>query len=59
MEIPAHVLRAVQVRLKSASNEGQLTLEDEKVFRPYLTSQCSGVTEIRHMALPANVLQAT
>jgi hypothetical protein len=29
-----------------------------KVCRPYLPSQCSGVREIRHTALPAHALQA-
>jgi hypothetical protein len=36
MALPAHVLQAVHVRLKSVSNEGHFTLGVEKVFRPYL-----------------------
>jgi hypothetical protein len=33
-------------------------LEDERVFRPYLATHCSGVTEIQHIALPAHALHA-
>jgi hypothetical protein len=44
--LPAHALRAVKVRLKSVSNEGHFTLEAETIFRSYLPSHCSGVTEI-------------
>jgi hypothetical protein len=56
--LPTHALDAVQVRLKSFSNEGHFTLAAEKVLRPYLPSHCSGVTEIYHMALAANSLHA-
>jgi hypothetical protein len=45
MALPTHALRAVQVRLKSVGNEGYFSLEAEKVFRPYLPSDWSGVTE--------------
>jgi hypothetical protein len=31
---PPHAIPAVQVRLKSVGNEGNLTLEAEAVFRP-------------------------
>jgi hypothetical protein len=58
MSIPAHAVHAVQVRLKSISNEGYFTLEAETVYRVCLPSNCSGVTEICDMALPAHVLQA-
>jgi hypothetical protein len=43
--LSAHALQAVEVSLKFVSNEGQFTLEDETVLRPYLPSNCSGVTE--------------
>jgi hypothetical protein len=36
MVLPADALQAVQVRLKSESNEGHFTLEVQTVFRPYL-----------------------
>jgi hypothetical protein len=39
-------LRAAQVRLKSISNEVLFTLDAKRVFRPYLPSLCSWVTEI-------------
>jgi hypothetical protein len=52
------LLHAVQVRLKSVSNEGHFTLEAETVIRPYLPSHCSGVTEKFHVALSAHALQA-
>jgi hypothetical protein len=43
--LPAHGLQAVQVRLKSVSKEGHLTLETEIVFRPCLPYDYSEVTE--------------
>jgi hypothetical protein len=55
---PAHVLRPVQARLKSLSNEGHFILEAERVSHPYLLLHCSGVTERCHMALPAHALHA-
>jgi hypothetical protein len=58
MPLPAHALGAVQVTLKSASNEGQFTTEDETVFRPYLPSNCIGVNEISNMALRTHALRA-
>jgi hypothetical protein len=36
MLLPLHVLQAVEVRLRSVSNEGDFTLEVETVFRSYL-----------------------
>jgi hypothetical protein len=45
MILPAHVLQAEQHRTKSVSNEEHFTLEVKKVFHPYLTQDCSGVTE--------------
>jgi hypothetical protein len=48
----------VQVRSKSVSNEGRLTLEAQKVIRPCIPLHCSGVTETLHMAPPAHVLHA-
>jgi hypothetical protein len=56
MGLFAHALLAVQVTLNSVSNEGDFTLEVERVFRPHLPSHCSGVTEICHMAIPAHAL---
>jgi hypothetical protein len=56
MALPTHSLRAVQVRLKSVSNEGHFTLEAEIFFCPYLPSHCSGVSDIYHIKLPAHVL---
>jgi hypothetical protein len=58
MALPAHALREGQGRLKSKSNGGHFTIEDEKLFRPYLPSHCSGVTEICHLELPALALRA-
>jgi hypothetical protein len=48
----------MQVRLKSLINEGHFTREAKKVLHPFLPSHCSGVTEICHMALSAQVLSA-
>jgi hypothetical protein len=44
MILPAHVLQAVQVRLKAVKNGGHFTLEVETVFRPYLLYDSSRVT---------------
>jgi hypothetical protein len=55
---PAHVLHAVQVKLKSVCNEGLFTLLAETIFLPYLPSHCSGVNEICHMLILANELRA-
>jgi hypothetical protein len=55
---PAHVLQALQLRLKSVCNEGHLILEAETVFRPYLHWDYSRVTEYYHVVLPALALQA-
>jgi hypothetical protein len=54
----AHALHAVQIRLKSVSNEGHFTLEGERVFGQYLPSHCHRMTGKCHMALPAHALQA-
>jgi hypothetical protein len=56
--LPTQALRAVQVRLKSVSNEGHFTLEAETNFRPYLPSHCSGVTDICHLGISAHALRA-
>jgi hypothetical protein len=45
MLLPAHALQAEQLRMRSVSNEEHFTLEVKKVFHPYLTQDCSGVTE--------------
>jgi hypothetical protein len=58
MALIAHALSAVQVTLKSVSNEGHFTLEAEIVFHTYLPSHCSEVTKIRHVALPVHALRA-
>jgi hypothetical protein len=58
MALTAHELEAVQVTWTSVNNEGHFTLEAERVFRPYLPSHCSGVTEVCHMELPAHALRA-
>jgi hypothetical protein len=36
MALPMHSLHALQFRLKSVGNEGHVTPEVERVFRPYL-----------------------
>jgi hypothetical protein len=56
--LPAHALRAVEVRLKSVSNEGHFTLAVGTIFLPYLPSHCCGVKEICHVAVPAHALRA-
>jgi hypothetical protein len=43
--------------LKSVSNDGHFILGAVTVFRPYLPLHFSGVTEIYHIALPADTLQ--
>jgi hypothetical protein len=48
MSLPAHALRVLLVRVNSISNEGHFTLEGETVFRLYLLSHFSGVTEMCH-----------
>jgi hypothetical protein len=58
MALSVHALQVRQVRLKSVSNQGHFTHEAERVFRLYLPSHWSGVTEIRHMVFPAHVLLA-
>jgi hypothetical protein len=58
MALSAHALQAVQVTLKSVSNEGYFTLDANTVIRPYLPAHCCGVTEIYHVALPAHSLRA-
>jgi hypothetical protein len=55
---PAHASHAVQVRLKSDSNEGHFILEAERVFHPFLPWHCSGVTEIYEMEPPVQVIEA-
>jgi hypothetical protein len=44
--------------LKSVNNEGSITVEDETVFRPYLSSHRGGLTEIGNAALTAHALRA-
>jgi hypothetical protein len=44
--------------LKWDGNEGHFTIEAETVFRPYHPTHWFGVTEKRHMELPAHALQA-
>jgi hypothetical protein len=56
--LPVHALLAVRVRLKPVCNEGHFIHVVETVSRPYLSSHCSGVTEISHMALTGDALCA-
>jgi hypothetical protein len=58
MALSAHAPEAVEVMVKAVSNEGHFMLEAETVFRPYLTSHCSGESEICHMVLLAHALRA-
>jgi hypothetical protein len=57
MVLPAHALKAVQIRLKSVSNEGHFNHEVERVLRLYLPYDCSGVTEEYHMVFSAHAIQ--
>jgi hypothetical protein len=57
MVLTAQAQETFKVTLKAVSKEGQFTLEVERVFRPYLSWDCSGVTEKLYMVLRANVLQ--
>jgi hypothetical protein len=57
MVLPAHALEAVQVRLKSASNEGHFTLWAQIVFSQYHPAHCSGVCEICHIETSEHALQ--
>jgi hypothetical protein len=59
MALHTHALQLLQGWSKSVSNEGHFTLEAETVFSPYLPSHCSGVTEICHMAIPAQAWTST
>jgi hypothetical protein len=45
MILSAHALQAMQVRFKSVSNEGDFTLEAQRVFRLYLHQCWGGITE--------------
>jgi hypothetical protein len=45
-------------RLNSVGNEGHFTLDAERDFRLCLTSHCSAVTQVSHMALTVLALQA-
>jgi TFIIF-interacting CTD phosphatase-like protein len=45
LAIPEHVMQALQVRIKSESNEKHFTLEARAVFRLYLATHSSGMTE--------------
>jgi hypothetical protein len=58
MAFSALALGAVQVTLESVSNGGHFSLEVETVFRPYIHSHCSGMTEICYMALTTHALPA-
>jgi hypothetical protein len=44
--------------LNSVSNEGLFTLQAKRIFRPYLATHSSGVTEICHVALPAHAIHS-
>jgi hypothetical protein len=57
MTRPAPALHTVLVRYKSVTNKMHFTLQ-KKVSRTYVYSNCSGVTQIYHMALPAHALRA-
>jgi hypothetical protein len=58
MAHPVHTLQPVKDTYKSDSNERYWTEEDEAVFRPYLPSNCSGVSETIHVVLHASALKA-
>jgi hypothetical protein len=47
----------MQVSTKSGSYEEYFSREDERIFSPYLASQCSGVTQKRHVTLVPQVQQ--
>jgi hypothetical protein len=47
----------VEILLKWGIYEGHFTQEAEAVFRHYVASQCSGVTQISQMALPTRAPQ--
>jgi hypothetical protein len=51
-----HIGYAVQVWLKSVSNEWYFTLEDQTVFRPYLAFRCSGMNETSKFTLHTDEL---
>jgi hypothetical protein len=55
-EFAARVLHAAQVWLLSVSYEEHFSLEAETVFRPYLASHCSVVTETSKMLLTIHAL---
>jgi hypothetical protein len=54
---PPHARQSGQVCSKSGSNKGHFTLEAGRVFRLYLDSLCSGVSQILHVVLPPNALK--
>jgi hypothetical protein len=54
----AHHTEAVQVGLKSVSDERYFTSEAEAVYRLHLASNWSGATVTSCVAPPANALQA-
>jgi hypothetical protein len=56
MELRAHALPAVEVRLKWIRIEGHFILE-ALTFSSYRSLYLCGVTEICHMPLPADALQ--
>jgi hypothetical protein len=58
MVVSAHAQQAVQVRVKTVSNEGHFTIEAETVFRSYVPSHSSEVTEVSNKALPTCALRA-
>jgi hypothetical protein len=43
--------QAVQISSSWGRNEGHITLHDERAFRLYVASHCSGVKQISHMAV--------
>jgi hypothetical protein len=58
MALCAQASHALQLRLKLDSNEVHFTLEALTIFPHYLTSHCSGETDVHKIALPAHGLKA-
>jgi hypothetical protein len=56
MAYHTHALYAVHVWLKSVSNEGNITPEAEKIFRPYLAFDWSEMNETSNVALHTQAL---
>jgi hypothetical protein len=57
LALTPYVVRPVQGWSKSGSNEGHFILKAKRVFRPYLASHCSRLTQTSQAALPASLPQ--